>query len=459
MASSAIPVANGRGEAPAPAATWYVVGFILVQIGCQLALLVSALGAFRVVFRMLPFLAGLAPLVFLPPAGRAHPARHWALVVLAVLTLQLFRTDTYSLLVGLAQTVLYLAILGPLLWVPRLRVRPRNLRTMLLVLWGFHTLSVIFGVLQVYYPGRFQPAVSTNVLAMGAMADGLKVRLANGEVVWRPMGLTDLPGGACGAGLFAFLFGLGFLLIEKAPRFRLAALGSMALGLFCIYLCQVRSMLIMGVVGGATFAAILLRRGEIGRSLAVVAGLPVVLLGTFAWASFVGGDAVVKRYDTLYQERFDKVYYNNRGVFLTHTVTELLPRYPLGAGLGRWGMMDHYFGDRNAARPETIYVEIQWTGWLLDGGVPLVLAYSLAVAVALLLTARIALSRLPGSLPRWGALVFAYDMGAVAITFNYPLFIGQGGMEFWLLNAVLFVAAVQAARQAKLTRRAALAPA
>jgi len=38
-------------------------------------------------------------------------------------------------------------------------------------------------------------------------------------------------------------------------------------------------------------------------------------------------------------------------------------------------------------------------------------------------------------------LIFAYDIGAVAITFNYPLFMSQGGMEFWLLNAVLFAAA------------------
>jgi hypothetical protein len=27
------------------------------------------------------------------------------------------------------------------------------------------------------------------------------------------------------------------------------------------------------------------------------------------------------------------------------------------------------------------------------------------------------------------------------ITFNYPVFISQMGMEFWLLNAALFVAA------------------
>jgi hypothetical protein len=41
----------------------------------------------------------------------------------------------------------------------------------------------------------------------------------------------------------------------------------------------------------------------------------------------------------------------------------------------------------------------------------------------------------------WAAVIVAYDFGALAVTFNYPLFIGQGGMEFWLLNAALFTGA------------------
>jgi hypothetical protein len=37
-------------------------------------------------------------------------------------------------------------------------------------------------------------------------------------------------------------------------------------------------------------------------------------------------------------------------------------------------------------------------------------------------------------------MVLAYDVAALATTFNYPLFIGQGGLEFWILNASLFAA-------------------
>jgi hypothetical protein len=39
-----------------------------------------------------------------------------------------------------------------------------------------------------------------------------------------------------------------------------------------------------------------------------------------------------------------------------------------------------------------------------------------------------------------GAMVFAYDVAALAMTFNYPLFIGQSGLEFWIINACLFAA-------------------
>ena len=38
-------------------------------------------------------------------------------------------------------------------------------------------------------------------------------------------------------------------------------------------------------------------------------------------------------------------------------------------------------------------------------------------------------------------MVLAYSVGLTALTFSYPVFIGQPGMEFWLLNAALVGAA------------------
>jgi hypothetical protein len=141
-----------------------------------------------------------------------------------------------------------------------------------------------------------------------------------------------------------------------------------------------------------------------------------------------------------------EVYYSNRGIFLAHTVNDLLPEFPVGAGLARWGMMRGYFGDETNPSSPRIWVEIQWTGWLLDGGIPLLVVYPVAVGMACWFSLRVACSRLPGGMPLWGALVLALNVGTVAITFNYPIFMSQGGMEFWMLNTALFAAALTAPR-------------
>ena len=217
----------------------------------------------------------------------------------------------------------------------------------------------------------------------------------------------------------------------------------MLVGLFCIYLCQVRSLLVMALVSSAVFASILTLAGRYRRAGRLLVTVPAVVAGSFLWALAQGGESVSKRYETLLADDPTKVYYQNRGFFLEDTIDVLLPRYPLGAGLGRWGMMRGYFGDPNDPASEAIWVEIQWTGWLLDGGVPLILAYSAAIALACWTTARIALITRDAWLSGWAGLLLAYDVGVVAVTFNYPMFIGQGGMEFWLLNAAVLSASLR----------------
>jgi hypothetical protein len=451
--SSTIAVAAGRSiarnESPGTVgALFWLQGFLLLQIGCQLALLAPALGALRLVWRCAAFGASLALLVLVRGWGPGHPCRRWAPAILGLTALGFLHPTTNSLAAAAAQWVLYLAILAPLFWAARLSVTPAMLRRLLLLFWLFQTTSAAVGVLQVLYPGRFQPNLSSNVSSLDAgRLDSLKVTLANGERVFRPMGLTDVPGGAASAGMYAVLFGLGFLLIDRRGLIRIAALAGMGVGLFCIYLSQTRSVLIMTGVCVLTLAATLAWRGEWSRLVVVAAVVGAVVVGSFTWAVAVGGKSVTDRLLTLTAERADNVYYRNRGVFLEATINELLPRYPFGAGLGRWGMMNQYFGDRTNLYSEPIWVEIQWTGWLLDGGVALVIAYGGALVLACSTALRIARSRLPGELPLIASLVLAYDIGAAAVTFNYPLFIGQGGLEFWLLNAVLFAAACNAARR------------
>jgi hypothetical protein len=279
------------------------------------------------------------------------------------------------------------------------------------------------------------------------MADAYKIRLADGTMVWRPMGLTDTPGGAASAGLYAVIFGLGVLLAQRG-LLRILSIGGLAVGLFCLYMAQVRSLVVMAAICSMVLLGVLMWRGEVRRVLGIALLLPFAVVVAFQWAAQVGGEEMTGRLNTLVEDRAADVYQRNRGHFLEQTLTEYVPEYPLGAGLARWGMMRRYFGDERNLASESIWVEIQWTGWLLDGGLPLMLLYPLAVVLTAGVSLRIALGRLPGGIPLWGTLLFALNIATVAVTFNYPIFISQGGMEFWFLNGCLFAVAVSArARQ------------
>ena len=134
----------------------------------------------------------------------------------------------------------------------------------------------------------------------------------------------------------------------------------------------------------------------------------------YAGAVAIGGDAIDRRIGTLTDSAPEDAYHKNRGFFLTQTLETFVPEYPLGAGLGRWGMMNQYFGDESDASRGRIWAEIQWTGWLLDGGIPLVLAYTAALFCAIWTAWKIALRSSEGPLWIWGAIVLAYDIGALA---------------------------------------------
>jgi hypothetical protein len=255
------------------------------------------------------------------------------------------------------------------------------------------------------------------------------------------MGLTDTPGGAAYAGMYAVLFGTGIILLPKAPFFgaRLLAIGSMIAGLICLYLCQIRSLVVMVGVCLVTLFAILTISGRGSKLLGLLAALGTIVPGAFMLAFALGGRSMSDRLSTLTESDPGAVYYAHRGKFLEATIDQL-PQYPLGAGLGRWGMISWYFG--GDTRP--LWVEIQWTGWLFDGGIALILAYFTAIVVVSWACFKVALRRADGSdsqLSLWAAMLVAYNVGTVAVCFNYAFFAGTGGLEFWVLNTALLCAA------------------
>ncbi len=426
---------------PTTSANW-AVGVLLFQFACQIALLSPAFAGARVFFRSASFATSLGMLFFLPGTGKRHPATALMIASLFIVAANFFHPATNNQTAGLAHVLFYIAIGAPLFWVTRMEITLTDFRNLLFALWGFHTLSSFFGALQVYFPGQYQPALASVITEDRYAA--LQITLAGGEKVFRPMGLTDTPGGAGMAGFYATLLGLGMLMERRGTLIRLLALLSMILGVFVLYLCQVRALLVMLIICFAAMGVTLIVQGRAGRALTMAGIIALVAFLAFGFALSVGGESAFDRIRMLGEGDPTEVYSNNRGIFLAHTFGDLLPEYPLGAGLGRWGMVASYFADALDAERMPIPAEIQWTGWLLDGGIPLMITYWLAVLIALYFAFRIATLRSSGamqSLSMWALLLVGYDLGAVALTFSYPVFMSSTGQEFWLINAAFFGAA------------------
>ena len=116
-------------------------------------------------------------------------------------------------------------------------------------------------------------------------------------------------------------------------------------------------------------------------------------------------------------------------------------------------MIYAYFHDFGGANVDSIWCELQWTAWAVDGGWPMIIAYALAMGAAMLTAFRIA--RFGEEwLALWAVVVLAYDLAIFAMTFNAVPFAGNMGLEFWLLNASLYGAWVSHQR-ARVARAAA----
>jgi hypothetical protein len=445
--SRATAVAQAQGRKRRAPGDW-LVRFALFQFFCQLMLLVPSLGGARVIIRIAAFGASLMLVAFLRGEGRTIAVHYWAYVVLGIIAIEVVHPEG-SFPGAFAALALYTAIIGPAFWVGRLGVTPRTLGRLFLAMWAFYTASATLGVLQAYFPGHFQPPLSAVVAQLGkGVVKSLEIRLASGEHVFRPMGLTDTPGGAAYGGVYAVLFGLGLLQTRKAFfGARPLALLSMVIGMTCLYLCQVRAAVVMLSICVVVLVVLAAISGQASRFLIAAAVVAIAVPVAFTLALSLGGHGVTDRLSTLTQGDPSAIYYKNRGLFLEHTINVLLPLFPFGAGLGRWGMINVYFGSPTGS----LYVEIQWTAWLLDGGVPLIIAYVALIAATTWRCLRGALRYGGnGALGVWPSVVVAYNVGALALCFSYVEFIGTSGLEFWLLNGAVLAAIDQFPETARL---------
>jgi hypothetical protein len=424
--------------------------FFGVEIACQLALLLPSISALRIIVRTAAFGMSLIYLALLRGNGPKHPAATAAFLIVGVLVLEVFHPETNSIPSGVAELALNMAIVAPLFWVRNIRIDVKVFDRLMLMLWAFNFASATLGALQVYFPGRFQPAMAS-VMTDSAL-QGLKITLASGQQVYRPMGLTDAPGGAGIGAMYTVLFAAGLLLSRPNMALRILLFASMAVGCFTLYLCQVRSLLVMLIISLSSLALPFFAQRKLGRLFAIMVPLAIIAVLSFTAAVAIGGDSVTNRLGTLIADDPRAVYYTNRGISLQYTFTDLLPQYPLGAGLGRWGMIYNYFSDHSAAAPRMIWAEVQWTGWLLDGGVPFMLIYLAAIWIGLRECFRATMER-NDDLQKWAAVIAGHSIGIAALTFNSVPFIGTGGVNFWILVAAIFAARAQ--ERQELVRRAA----
>lgn len=436
---------------------------LIVQFVTVGALVIEEVGVFRFVFRFLAFASSLMMLatLLLPtnPAVHGYTLRTIAYAFLAVLFIGFLHPALNGPLVGIAQIGLNLAILAPLFWVPHIAVDTTVLRRAILMVWGFYTLSAIVGVLQVYYPERFMPDPRfIRQLVGDEVAESLKIQLDDGQTLYRPMGLSDTPGGAGPAGLSAFITGLALAVTDRVLLIRVLGVIGAAIGIFCVYISQVRTSLIVAGIDLLAFMLIQGLRGKLDRAAGLlIFGATIFSVG-FVWVMSIGSMAVGSRLETLTQDSAVNVYRANRGYFLVETFESYLPQYPFGAGLGRYGMMFNYFGDRSNPDSPPLWAEIQWTAWVFDGGLPLLLLGVGGVFLAIFNSARIALAAADSVLADMAAIITTLNIGVFAQTFGSIPFSGQTGLMFWLLNAALFVASVyRKPRRAILVAR--LAPA
>jgi hypothetical protein len=417
--------------------------FLLVLYFSSALLFFPGAQAVRGAIRAMPYVTSLLFLV--APLGGGgltrcdRPGRWCLLFSLGFMGLGLLHPEA-NVCAGVAQIVFQVSIVGPYFWCARHQVSPARLRRLMGLVFLCNAASAVTGLLQFWDPDRFMPpefsaaVISSDILSQLAYSD------AAGRTVVRPPGLTDLPGGAAGGAAVTAVFGLllaGNPAVRPGRRLACAALA--AVGLVALYLTLNRSLLMVTVLVTGLACVQLLRQGRVRQGVVLGAASAAAVVGGFLAAAAIGGDAVYERYFGILETGIAVSYQTNRGGFLEYTVRYGLTEYPLGAGAGRWGMMLVYFGHFDGNPSPPLWAELQITGWLYDGGIPLILTYLGAVGAVLLGLYRLASSAGPLAYP--ALMAFCAALFIAVQSFAGPSFNSTGGMQFWLLAALVFRAA------------------
>ena len=337
---------------------------------------------------------------------------------------------------GLAQIGMHLAVAAPLFWAPYHFLGDyKRLARVLTILWVLNCASVLVGILQIRDPETWMPAEFTSVMKIyNQTIEMYQYRAADGRLAIRPPGLGDSPGAACGAGVFVAILGLAYLgLPVSKSRKLLGSLMGMA-GVVIIFLSHVRSSLVVVVGCAVVYSIILVGQGRFRTALTLALLIAVCGFYSLLYAESLGGQSTIDRFATLLEDDPSKVYLRSARMGMVISAFDtVLVEHPIGAGLGRWGMMRKYFGNENNIDSPEIWAEVQFQAWVLDGGIVLLSLYLIALAVAVQRVVRICVFHKSVKLRQWAAVIIMLSAGPIALLFSYCPFNSQIGMQFWFL--------------------------
>jgi hypothetical protein len=462
MQSVILAPANKRfpGPAMAPLAhttattAWgFPEWFILSQMAIPALLYLPGSNAFRLPIRIAPFALSLLGFLYMPVKSAnptaAHPARRWLLWAMAYLAAMIFHPTTNSLMAGAAQVMLYLCVMAPLFWVPSLVRDSKHLVRLLSILLVCNGINAAVGILQVYDPDRWMPAEISKVVTESYDISSLSYTRPDGKVVIRPPGLSDNPGAVCGPSMVAAMLGLSFCVSPIALWKKGLCLTLGLAGIMAIYLSLVRTSLLIVAGSMVIYLGILILQNNLRKAAWFLLLIGVIAFISFSGALVLGGESIVNRFETLIEDDPITVYYSTgRGGQLEGAFTKYLVDYPLGAGLGRWGMMRYYFGNPWNRNSPPLWAELQFPAWILDGGIILTVMYCLALLATTWHEYRLALSSSSFGLRSWAAIIFAINAGTLGLLFGFTPFTTQGGLQYWFLAGALAGAArAEVARQ------------
>lgn len=413
--------------------------FVISQTALPALLYLPGTQPLRLTIRMSAFLVSLAAFAWwLIQSNRQappHRAYAWVVAVMLLLGVMLFHPTTNSLYGGVAHAMVYFAVMAPFFWAPAFVRSPEHLARLLGLLLICSGVNSIVGVLQVYDPARFMPQELSRVFTQTTIGLGPVTYIGpGGQTIVRPPGLFDTPGAVAGPGMFAALLGVVFGLSAMPAWKRAASFGFAGAGIAAIYLTQVRISFVMTILMFGAYAFLLLVQGRTAKATTV--GVLGAALGaiSFAVALSLGGQTITDRFLTLFAGDPISVYYNARGTQLSFSLFELLFEYPFGAGLARWGMAATYFGGSALAG---LWAELQITGWIIDGGILLIVLYCGALAATARSQFRLARITHHPRVAACATVVFAAGLGPIAMIFSFTPFVTQIGIQYWFLAGAL----------------------